>query len=112
MTTTMPQDPIEPDSSTLLAVLAPVLDWYQPDDQPQRPLLDIVRDVVSDLQSDRKDALAYKNRTEQYRELVRRLAVSKDKANAWYTSKAWCPFWRELAFDLPEEKEQQAMLFS
>jgi len=52
-----------------------------------------------------------KKRLSQYRELVRRLAVARDKNEAWYVSKAWCPFWRELAFDLPNENEQQDMLF-
>ena len=37
----------------LLAVLAPVLDWYQSDEQPERAPLDILRDIVDDLQSDR-----------------------------------------------------------
>lgn len=50
-------------------------------------------------------------RRDQYRELVRRLAVEKDKSKAWYISKSWCPFWRELAFDLPSEAEQKAFLF-
>lgn len=50
-------------------------------------------------------------RLRQYRELVKRLAVARDKNEAWYVSKSWCPFWRELAFDLPSENEQQAMLF-
>ena len=38
----------------LLAVLEPVLDWYQSD---QRKPLDIIRDIVADLQADRKAAL-------------------------------------------------------
>lgn len=45
-------------SKDLFAVLAPVIDWYQSDEHPQRPLLDILRDVVDDLQSDRAAALA------------------------------------------------------
>ncbi|MCF7788649.1 MAG: hypothetical protein K9N47_21175 [Prosthecobacter sp.] len=53
----------------------------------------------------------FKKRTEQYRELVRRLATARNKNEAWYISKAWCPFWRELAFDLPSEAEQKAFLF-
>lgn len=53
----------------------------------------------------------YEKRCGQYRELIRRLAVAKDKNDAWYKSKCWCPFWRELAFDLPSEAEQKAFLF-
>lgn len=41
----------------LLAVLAPVLDWYQSDEESARPPMDILRDIVDDLQSDRKAAL-------------------------------------------------------
>lgn len=52
-----------------------------------------------------------KEKVSQYRELVRRLATAKDKADAWYRAKAWCPFWRDIAFDLPSEAEQKAMLF-
>lgn len=42
----------------LLGVLSPVMDWYQPDDQDPRNLLDILSDIVDDLQSDRAAALA------------------------------------------------------
>lgn len=42
----------------LLAVLAPVLDWYQSDEHPDREPLDILRDIVTDLQSDRADSIA------------------------------------------------------
>jgi hypothetical protein len=41
----------------LLAVLEPVLDWYQSDEHPAREPLDILSDIVDDLQSDRKAAL-------------------------------------------------------
>ena len=41
----------------LLAVLEPVLDWYQSDEHPERDPLDILRDIVADLQSDRADLL-------------------------------------------------------
>ena len=34
-----------------------MLDWYQSDEQPERAPLDILRDIVEDLQSDRKAAL-------------------------------------------------------
>lgn len=42
---------------SLRAALEPVLDWYQSDEQPPRPLPDIVRDVVTDLQKDRTELL-------------------------------------------------------
>lgn len=45
------------ESTDLLAVLAPVLDWYQSDEHPERAPLDILRDIVADLQSDRADNL-------------------------------------------------------
>lgn len=46
-------------SNELLEVIRqiePVLDWYQPDDQMPRPLGQIIRDMVADLQSDRKQS--------------------------------------------------------
>lgn len=38
--------------------LGPVWDWYQPDDQEDRSLRDILRDVSADLQKDREVTLA------------------------------------------------------
>lgn len=37
--------------------LGPVIDWYQSDEHPRRNTVDIVRDVVSDLEADRKASL-------------------------------------------------------
>jgi hypothetical protein len=37
--------------------LAPILDWYQPDDAAQRPLPEILADVASDLSEDRAEVL-------------------------------------------------------
>lgn len=37
--------------------LAPVIDWYQSDEVPGRNTVAIVRDMVSDLQEDRRAAL-------------------------------------------------------
>lgn len=61
----MDNKPTDSDSSvmavandSLLAVLAPVLDWYQSDEQPAREPLDILRDIVNDLQSDRAEVMA------------------------------------------------------
>jgi len=44
-------------ASDLFAVLQPVLDWYQSDEAEARPPLDIIRDTVADLQTDRRSAL-------------------------------------------------------
>ena len=37
--------------------VGPVLDWYQPDDQPARPFEGILKDMVADLQTDRAELL-------------------------------------------------------
>ena len=42
----------------LLAVLEPVIDWYQSDKLPERHALDIIRYIVDDLQFYRRAALA------------------------------------------------------
>jgi hypothetical protein len=44
-------------SDPLFAALLPVMDWYQSDEHEQRQLVDIVRDIVSDLQHDRNVAV-------------------------------------------------------
>lgn len=46
----------QPDSA-LVEALEPVLHWYQSDEEHARPLIDIVRDIVADLQSDRASLL-------------------------------------------------------
>jgi len=38
-------------------ILAPVLDWFQSDEHPARPIMDILRDVVAELQQERADNL-------------------------------------------------------
>ena len=43
------------------AAVAPVLDWYQSDEQPPRPLAEIVADVVADLQADRTELLGLRS---------------------------------------------------
>lgn len=57
----LPDTPAEPVRTEVEAAirnaLAPVLGWYQPDDAPERPTHDIVRDVVADLQADRAETL-------------------------------------------------------
>lgn len=49
--------PAAPTDTALREAVEPVLHWYQSDEHDNRPLIDIVRDIVADLQSDRKDAL-------------------------------------------------------
>lgn len=39
--------------------LAPVMHWYQSDEHPNRPVHEILADVVSDLQTDRAASLRY-----------------------------------------------------
>jgi hypothetical protein len=39
--------------------IAPVIDWYQPDEEHPRLTVDIVKDAVADLQSDRTDAASW-----------------------------------------------------
>ena len=55
-------------SHDLLAVLEPVLDWYQSDEHPERPPLEIIRDIVADLQSDRAELLAIHAKIRQRRD--------------------------------------------
>lgn len=50
-------------------------------------------------------------RLEQYRELVGRLALAKDKVDCWFRAQELCPFWRELGFDLKTKEQQRAFLF-
>ena len=52
----------------LLAVLGPVIDWYQSDEHPEREPLDIIRDIVADLQSDRAENLRYRPALERVRD--------------------------------------------
>lgn len=51
------KEPLSLPASDLFAVLSPVIDWYQSDEQPAREPLDIIRDIVADLQIDRNAAL-------------------------------------------------------
>lgn len=37
--------------------ITPVIDWYQSDEVPLRPLAEIVGDIVTDLQNDRRETL-------------------------------------------------------
>lgn len=57
-------------SIAIREALAPVIDWYQSDEHPGRNTVDIVKDVVADLQDDRKAALKLKS-VEAERDLYR-----------------------------------------
>lgn len=48
---------LEAENARLREALEPVLHWYQSDEQPDRPLLDIIADIVADLQVDRTECL-------------------------------------------------------
>ena len=61
----------------LLAILEPVLDWYQSDEQPERPPLEILRDIVADLQTDRAENLKSAATLANYRRFVGKLATAK-----------------------------------
>jgi hypothetical protein len=48
--------------------LTPVLDWFQSDEHDERPTVDILRDVVAELQSDRADVLRLRRGIQQIRD--------------------------------------------
>lgn len=54
----IPENMNEESEGGLLAVLKPVLDWYQSDEEDARPPLEVLRDIVADLQTDRAEVLA------------------------------------------------------
>lgn len=45
--------------SDVREALAPVLDWFQSEEDAERPLVSILRDVVQELIDDRNDNLAF-----------------------------------------------------
>jgi len=97
----------------LLAVLGPVLDWYQSDEHPERGTLEILRDIVADLQTDRAENLKSAAILANYRRFVGKLAVAKNKNEAWGIAKCWAPdeLWRSIGFDLTTDEERQAFIF-
>jgi hypothetical protein len=50
------------------AALGPVLDWYQPDELPDRPLADLIADAAEDLASDRAELLALRGAMAEIRD--------------------------------------------
>lgn len=117
-TQSKPEDAEQPSaeglsSSVLLAVLEPVLEWYQSDEHEPREPLDILRDIVIDLQTDRAENLKSAAKLANYRRFVGKLATAKNKNEAWGIAKCWAPdeLWRSIGFDLATDEERQAFIF-
>lgn len=80
-----PKDPLPLPASDLFAVLLPVMDWYQSDEADARPPLDIIRDIVADLQTDRAAALVASSAARDALELchqIERCGCSEDLTKA------------------------------
>lgn len=71
----------------LLAVLEPVIDWYQSDEHDPRKPLEILRDIVDDLQTDRAENLKLRRAAKTALKLARNGRYSAaeliDVANAF-----------------------------
>lgn len=72
----------------IAAAIAPVKDWYQSDEEIERPLVDVLTDIVSDLQEDRQEVLEMKGvmrELEIANALVVSLTAERDglKAEKW-----------------------------
>lgn len=50
------------------AALGPVLDWYQPDEEPDRPLPELIADAAQDLAADRAELLALRRALAEIRD--------------------------------------------
>lgn len=50
------------------AALGPVLDWYQPDEEHDRPLPDLIADAAADLEADRTELLALRRALAEIRD--------------------------------------------
>jgi hypothetical protein len=87
--TPTPQEAAESGLSrhALLAVLEPVLDWYQSDEHDPREPLDILRDIVDDLQTDRAENMRLRPAAKRALKLARNGRYSAaeliDVANAF-----------------------------
>ena len=55
--------PTTPSAEAMREALNPVWHWYQPDDRPDRPLIDILSDVVGNLIDDRDELLRLRKDT-------------------------------------------------
>jgi len=71
----------------LLAVLEPVLDWYQSDERDPREPLDILSDIVDDIQTDRTENIRLRSAAKRALKLARNGRYSAaeliDVANAF-----------------------------
>lgn len=52
------------------SALGPVLDWYQSDEEHDRPLPDLIADVAADLASDRAELLALRRALAEIRDMT------------------------------------------
>ncbi len=50
------------------SAFGPVLDWYQPDEEPDRPLNDLITDAAADLAADREELLALRQALAEIRD--------------------------------------------
>jgi hypothetical protein len=50
------------------AALGPVLYWYQPDEEPDRPLIELIKDAAADLAADRAELLALRRALAEIRD--------------------------------------------
>lgn len=50
--------------------LAPVIDWFQSDNDHPRPILDILKDVAEELDRDRRDNLKFRRALREVRGLI------------------------------------------
>ena len=53
LSTATPPEPQPASNDAVREALEPVLHWYQSDEHPERPLAEVVADIVADLQQDR-----------------------------------------------------------
>jgi len=74
------------DRAAVEKALGPVWDWYQPDDQPDRPVEEILRDISWDLQWNRQAILQVRGMVSTEVSRIRRsapvrsqLGISKEK---------------------------------
>lgn len=52
------------------AALGPVLYWYQPDEEPDRPLTEMIGDAAADLAADREELLALRRALARIRDIT------------------------------------------
>jgi len=50
------------------AALGPVLNWYQPDEEPDRPLTELIADAAADLEADRAELIALRRALAEIRD--------------------------------------------